>query len=57
MNPDRTPGILAALDYLGLSSTLPCLDVSKCQFPKPKTSPVRSVLAAVKLRFRKPDQS
>jgi hypothetical protein len=51
MNIDRTPGILAALDYLGFGSPLHCVDVSKCRFPKPKTSRIRSFIIALKLRF------
>lgn len=51
MNIDRTPGILAALNYLGLGSPLHCIDISKCRFPKPKTSRIKSAIIAIKMMF------
>lgn len=51
MNIDRTPGIFAALSYLGHDAPLPCIDVSKCRFPKKAKSRLRSLIAAIKMRF------
>lgn len=52
MNIDRTPGILAALDYLGLSfGHLPVIGRTNHKFPKRKPRRAVSAWIALKMRF------
>lgn len=52
MNPDRTPGILAALDYLGIDvGTIRVIGRTSHTIPKRKPNRWKSIVAALKLRF------
>lgn len=52
MNPDRTPGILAALDYLGIDvGTIRVIGRTNHAVPKRQPDRWKSIVAAFKLRF------
>ena len=51
-SPDRTPGILAALDYLGIDvGTIRVIGRTNHAVPKRKPDRWKSIVAAFKLRF------
>jgi hypothetical protein len=52
MKIDRTPGVIAALDYLGIDvGTMPVIGRTNHPFPKRKPDSWKSIIAAFKLRF------
>ncbi len=52
MPPDRTKGILAALDYLGFDfGSLPVVGRTNEAIPKRKADRWKSIVAAIRLRF------
>ena len=52
MNIDRTPGILAALDYLNIDvGTIRVIGRTNHRFPRRKPNRWKSIVAAFKLRF------
>lgn len=52
MNIDRTPGVLAALDYLGIDvGTISVIGRTNHSFPRRKPDRWKSIVAALKLRF------
>jgi hypothetical protein len=52
MNVDRTPGVIAALDYLGIDvGTMPVIGRTNHPFPKRKPDNWKSIIAALKIRF------
>ena len=52
MNVDRTPGILAALDYLGIDvGTIRVIGRTNHAVPRRKPDRWKSIVAAFKLRF------
>jgi hypothetical protein len=52
MNIDRTPGILAALDYLGIDvGTIRVIGRTNHSLPRRKPDRWKSIVAALKLRF------
>jgi hypothetical protein len=52
MQIDRTKGVLAALDYLGLAvDPIPVVGRTTHSFPKRRIDKIKSMIAAIKLRF------
>ena len=52
MQIDRTKGVLAALDYLGMGfDPIPVVGRTTHKFPKRRIDKIKSMIAAIKLRF------